>query len=190
MNILSLVLVLLSTLRLRAFAFLAAWRAARLIRRYRARAPRNWDCYATGAPVSPTQEGVTTVVWGTIPGGTSVLPVTTGANVTRLSITTVNGEPVGQIENGDGALLTSVFLPDGFNAEGEMVYDTAKTYPATPATNIALTLPKAIDVGYGAVHSVFPGIIESFGAVFERKKEAMISFRYSWRPGRDGAPTT
>lgn len=186
MNILSLVLVLLSTLRLHAFALIAAWRAARLVRRYRARAPRAWDCYATGAPVSPTQKGVTTIVWGTKPAGTQVFPVISTAIVSSLSITPVNAGAVSDVENGDGSCVESTFLDDGFNGRGEMVFDSALTYPAN-YTAITLTLPKAIDLSGGTAVATYPCIVESFSPVFTRKKEAMISFQFSHRPGRDGA---
>lgn len=167
---------------------LARARAWWIVTRARLRAPRHFDCFATGAPVSPTAKGTTTFVWGTKPSGTQVFPVVSAATVTSLKLTPVNGGPVVDIDNPDGSCISSIFLDDGFNAEGEMLYDSALTYPALYAA-LTLVLPKAVDFSSGAAYANFPCIIESFGVAFERKKEAMISFKLSHRPGRDGAPS-
>lgn len=145
----------------------------------------------TAAPVSPIQAGETTVVWGTAPGGTAVAPVTSGLVVTSISITPHNGGPVTRIENGDGSCIDKVYLDDGFDAEVECLYLSGLTYPAigVPAA-ITLTIPKAVDLSSGAVHTVFPCTLESNPLRFERKKEAMITFRVSHDPGVDGAPTS
>ena len=140
----------------------------------------------TAAPVSPTIKGKTTIVWGTAPGGTAVTPVISGLIVTSISITPNNGGPVTKIENGDGSVIAKVYLDDGFEADVEAIYDSTLTYPAMYSA-VTLTLPKAVDMSGGTAVAAYPCTIESNAVKFERKKEAMITFKISHNPGVEGA---
>ena len=142
----------------------------------------------TSAPVSPTKKGLTTVVWGTKPGGTSVAPVIAGAIVTSINITPMNGGPVTKIENGDGSVVGKVYLDDGFEADVETIYDTALTYPALFSA-VTLTLPAAVDLSGGAAAAAYPCTLESNPVKFERKGVAMVTFKVSHNPGVEGAGT-
>jgi len=147
----------------------------------------------TLTPPTPTKVGaLATLVWGTAPGGTAIAPVVTGIVVTSFKPTARNAGPVGNIENSDGALIESVYLDDGFEADVEGVYDTALTYP-TIGSSVTITLPVTttglLDLSGGVVHKTFPCTLESNAPDFERKKEAMYRCRISHAPGRDGVAT-
>lgn len=154
--------------------------------------PLLWLSLVLTAP-TPTQIGKsTTIVWGTAPGGTAVTPVVSNMVVTSIDIDPRNPGPIGEIENGDGALLTSIMLGDGFHATVEGVYDSALTYPALYGT-VTLTLPVAVgfdsNAGTPTVYHIYVCLVESNPIKFKRKGEAMISFKVSHAPGRDGLPT-
>lgn len=145
----------------------------------------------TGAPVTPTQVGAPVFVWGTIPSG-ATLPVPTGATVVSFSITPVNAKAVLDIENGDGSVIDSVFLDDGFTFEAEVLYNAHLAYPVVGAT-ASLVLPTVISGGaYLALsnytaHSTYPVTIESTPVTLTRKGAGMVRITGSHRPGRDGA---
>ena len=142
---------------------------------------------------TPTQIGKsTTVVWGTAPGGTAVAPVVTGMVVTSINIEPRNPKAIGEVENGDGALLTSIMLADGFDATVEGVFDSVLTYPVLFGT-VSIVLPVAVCLdsaaGVPTVYHTYLALVMSNPIKFERKGVAMITYNLSHAPGRDGAPS-
>lgn len=121
-------------------------------------------------------KGTTTIVWGT----TTKLGTPSAAVVEAISVTPKNGEPIADIENGDGASVVAVLLDDGFDAKVTCLYDTALTWPAVGDT-VTLSLPK-----YGAV-----GGATSYNCILggtpkpdlARKREATIELHLRYRAG-------
>lgn len=137
---------------------------------------------------TPTKVGaIPTMVWGTAPGGTGIAPLIASTVCTSIKIDPRNPNPVGDIENGDGAVVESILLDDGFKGTVEFLFDSSLVYPVQ-GTAATLVLPAGakVDFGGNVIHGTFPILIESNGLTFERKKEAMISFNISHAPGRDG----
>ena len=151
----------------------------------------------TSAPTA-TLKGITTMAWGTAPGitggsgGTAVAVIVASTVLESVKITPHNSGPVQELENGDGATIMEAYLSDGFEADVEIAYDTALTYPLIAAT-VVVTLPGALsgakglpDVGIGAqsvVPLAFNCRLASYGVSFTRKQVAMISVKLIYRPG-------
>lgn len=124
--------------------------------------------------VSPIIKGITTIRWGSAStiGTPSTVIVQSGR------ITPKNGAPI-EIEDMNGFTNTLVFLDDGFDADLDVMYDTALTWPAV-ADTVALTLPKIGAVGGTQAYNCF---MASFPPMnIERKKEAMITIKLIYRP--------
>jgi hypothetical protein len=139
------------------------------------------------AAPTPTTKGLTTIVWGTKPGGTNTLTGITGFIVDSYDITPTNDGPVGKIENGDGALVAKVYLDDGFSGTFTGVYDTALTYPAVGDTCI-VTIPKTPSNGgaaaAGAAGVAYNCTVDSMLVPKgQRKKEAMVTVKVSYNSG-------
>jgi hypothetical protein len=138
------------------------------------------------SPVSPTIKGLTTIVWGTNPGGSAnMLPI--GIIVERGSVKPKNGGPVAEIENGDGSEVCNVYLDDGFDADVTAVYDTALTYPAVGDT-VVFKCPSTPAAGSaaaaGAASKSYNTILQAMPELESaRKTEAKISFKLRFRPG-------
>jgi hypothetical protein len=137
-------------------------------------------------PVSPTVKGLTTIVWGTNPGGASnVLPI--GVIVDDYDINPTNQGPVGKIENGDGSLVAKIYLDDGFEGSVTFVYDTTITYPAV-GDPIVVKLPStpagggvaAAGAASKSYNCTVDAMITPKGG---RKKEAMATIKFSYNPG-------
>jgi hypothetical protein len=124
---------------------------------------------------TPRIKGLTTISWGTL----LQLGTPAGAIVESISITPKNGEPIGEIENGDGAAVALILLVDGFQAKVKVTYDTAKTWPAE-GDAINLTLPK---IGAAGGTTVFACGVVAMAPETARKKEAMIEITILYRPG-------
>jgi hypothetical protein len=124
--------------------------------------------------VSPTLKGITTIKWGS--GASMGTPST--ALVQSGRITPKNGMPV-EIEDNNGFTAALVFLPDGFDAEVTMMYDTALTWPGQSDT-VVLTLPKWGAAGGTQAFNCFVAADPSID--IERKREATISYKLIYRP--------
>lgn len=124
--------------------------------------------------VSPTIKGITTIRWGSgsLIGTPSTVIVQSGR------VTPKNGGPV-EIEDNNGFAAVLVFLPDGFDAEITMLYDTALTWPAV-ADTVVLTLPKYGAAGGVSAFNTFVAAEPSID--IERKREATITFKLIFRP--------
>lgn len=124
---------------------------------------------------SPIIKGLTTIRWGT--SGALGAPV--ASIVEGISVTPKNGDPIADIENGDGASLALVVLEDGFSAKVVVVYDTAKVWPAV-GDAVTLTLPKV--GGLGGTQA-FSCTLVSIPPELARKKEANLTMTLVYRPG-------
>lgn len=124
--------------------------------------------------VSPTIKNVTTIKWGT----SATLGTPSGAIVQSGRITPKNGMPI-EIEDMNGFTIIPVFIPDGFDAELTMLYDTALTWPAQ-ADTVVLTLPKWAATGGAQTFSCYVASDPSID--LERKREATITYKFIYRP--------
>lgn len=137
------------------------------------------------AAPSPTKKGLGTIVWGTSPGGTNVLPI--GVIVESYDVTPTNDGPIAKIENGDGAIVGKVYLDDGFTGTFTFVYDTSITYPAV-ADTIVVTIPSTPANGSAAAagsagktyNCTVDAMIPPKG---QRKKEVMATMKVSYNSG-------
>ena len=120
-------------------------------------------------------KGVTTLVWGTL----GVLGSPAGCIVESIRVTPRNASFIGEVENGDGAVVMAALLVDGFSAQVEVAYDTAKTWPAE-GDPVVLTIGKTGAAG-GTVAANC--CLVSYGQSYMRKKEMMISINLESRPG-------
>jgi len=126
---------------------------------------------------TPHLEGLTTLVWGT--GGQLGSPA--GAIVESIAITPKNAEPIGEIEDGNGAAVAEIMLDDGFNAKVTCVYDTAKTWPLLGAP-VTLTVPP-YEGGVGTQKAYVCFVAGNPEFSMSRKKEATITMNLRYRPG-------
>ena len=115
-------------------------------------------------------------MWGT----DNFMASPAGAIIESGTITPKNGEPI-EIEDNQGFAAVEVILDDGFNAKVSAMYDTAKVWPQVGA-NVTVNLPNTASnsgntVSYVCLVGAQPEIAEN------RKKEAMISFALTYRPG-------
>lgn len=125
-------------------------------------------------PVTPVIKGVTTIQWGT--AGSVGSP--NAAVLVSLKITPKNGAPI-DIEDGNGFAISQVFLDDGFDAAGEALFDTAKAWPNSAAT-VVLTIPNVLGNGASISYNTFVACEPSIDLA--RKREAMISYKFTYRP--------
>jgi hypothetical protein len=121
-------------------------------------------------------KGITTIVWGT----DKFMASPAGAIIDSGTITPKHGEPI-EIEDNSGFAAVQVMLDDGFNAKVHCMYDTAKVWPQVGA-NVSLNLPNTASnsgntVSYVCLVGAQPELTQN------RKKEAMIQFSLSYRPG-------
>ena len=124
---------------------------------------------------TPIIKGLTTIKWGS---GDTVSGAFTNAIVARVNATAKNGQAF-DIEDNDGFSKAFVFLDDGFDGDIECVYDSAIAWPTTVGSTIALKRP----TDAAAINCFFV----SMDQTKERKKEAMITMKISYRPGVDAA---
>lgn len=127
------------------------------------------------ATPTPVTKGLTTIIWGT--EGALAAPI--GAIVEGISVTPKYGDPIGDIENGDGASLSLVMLDDGFSARVKVTYDTAKTWPAV-GDAVTLNLPKVGAVGGETAYVCW---VTSMPPELARKQEAKLEIAVVHRPG-------
>ena len=130
-----------------------------------------------GAVNPPAIKGISTIVWGT----EGQLGSPSGAIVESIAITPKNPASIGEIENGDGAVVSDILLDDGFDAKITCVYDKSKTWPALGGAPVLLSFPSP--TGAGGISSVscyLAGIPE---VNTSRKKEATITLTLRYRPG-------
>ena len=124
---------------------------------------------------TPIKKGVTTIQWGS----GSVLGTPSGSIVESITLTPKNGKPI-EIDDNDGFAATLVVLQDGFDAEVTCLYDTSKVYPKD-GDAVNLTVPTitgaATQTAYACTCTGFPGWTVT------RKKEAVIKFHLTYRPG-------
>jgi hypothetical protein len=111
-------------------------------------------------------KGITTIVWGT----DNFMASPAGAIIDSGTITPKHGEPI-EIEDNSGFAAVQVMLDDGFN----------KVWPQVGA-NVSLNLPNTASnsgntVSYVCLVGAQPELTQN------RKKEAMIQFSLSYRPG-------
>ena len=124
---------------------------------------------------SPNIKGISTIAWGT----EGQLGSPSGAIVESIAITPRNPTGIGEIENGDGAIVSDILLDDGFDAKVTCVYDKARTWPATGAA-VTLVIPSPAGTGT----STYSCYVTGLGSVnTARKKEATIELNLRFRPG-------
>lgn len=133
------------------------------------------------ATPTPTKKGLTTIVWGT----NNVCQSPAGMIWESIAITPKNGEAIGEIENGDGASVSLVFLADGFRARLTGVLDTNVALPADYA-NCTLRLP--VSGGNTITSKDYTCTIESVVPSYSRKAEAKLEIGVVYRPGIHGDP--
>jgi hypothetical protein len=125
---------------------------------------------------SPTLKGITTIVWGTA----NMLGSPAGAIIESGTVTPKHGEPI-EIEDNNGFAVVQVILDDGFNAKVHCMYDSAKVWPQVGA-NVVLNVPNSAAANANAVsYTCLVGASPEFTQ--NRKKEAMIQFALTYRPG-------
>lgn len=124
---------------------------------------------------TPIIKGLSTISWGT----SSLLGSPSGVIVEGGSITPKNASPVADIEDGNGASASLVLLKDGFSAKINVLYDSAKTWPAEGDT-VALTLAKT---GAAGGTESFNCVLISYGHNPSRKKELVLEMNLEYRPG-------
>jgi hypothetical protein len=130
--------------------------------------------------LSALTKGITTIVWGDSLSANSNGAMV-GAIVESGKIAPKNGAPI-EIEDSQGFTAVVVFLDDGFDATLNLVYDSAKAWPNL-AAKVTLSIPtwsgtaNANATTYNCFVAATPEIDEG------RKKEAMIAYKISYRPG-------
>ena len=120
-------------------------------------------------------KGIATIIWGT----DGRLNGVSGAIVESLQITPKNSAPI-EIEDNAGFTAVEVVLADGFNAKASCVFDTAKTWPLEGA-NTVLTLPNMAGGASNVAYTCLVGSLPELA--LGRKKEGMITFNLTYRPG-------
>ncbi len=124
---------------------------------------------------TPTIKGVTTIQWGP----NNMLGVPAGAVVESGQIRPKNGKPF-EIEDQNGFALSQIWIDDGFDATIRCLWDSAKSWPASQAT-VALTFPGL--GANGAVETLNCSVAALPEVDVARKREAMIIYQLTYRPG-------
>lgn len=121
---------------------------------------------------SPILKGLTTLFWGT----KALMPAMGSGKVAIVeSIKYTPHNFVGVVEDGDGFEFANALLVDGFDADVSFVSDSALTLPAEGDT-VALKSPR--------FSTAKDCLLVEIGEDVNRKKEAMTTFKLSWRPNR------
>ena len=125
---------------------------------------------------SAVLKGITTLVWGTA----NALSSPAGAIIESFTITPKNGAPI-EIEGNNGFTVAEVILDDGFNCKVNCVFDKAKAWPAA-YSNVSLSIQDWANANGNTI--AFACLVTSMPEItYARKKEGMIQFNLSYRPG-------